>query len=108
MHLRTNFITLNKGFVCKKCRKRVKKSDDGSCRNHCPFCLFSLHVDKTVPGDRLSECLGLMVPIGIELNKKKGIRIIHLCQTCGIKGRNRSASDDNYDLICQLSRIPRE
>ena len=99
-------IVNNRGFICKKCRKRVGKHDGGSCRNHCPFCLHSLHVDLDVPGDRKCECTGLMSPVGVELNKKKGARLIHLCQKCGLKAHNRTAPDDNYDLICRLSRIP--
>jgi len=101
-------IANNKGFVCKKCGKKVGKHTGGSCRNHCPFCLYSLHVDLDVPGDRANECQGLMRPVGIELNKKKGIRILHLCQTCGHKAYNCSAPDDNFDLICELSRVPQE
>jgi len=108
MQIRKNFIVINKGFVCKNCKKRVKKSEDGSCRNHCPYCLYSLHVDLEVPGDRLNPCKGLMMPIGLELNKKKGTRIKHMCKLCGEKSYNRSADDDNWDLICQLSRIPQE
>ncbi|WP_419962425.1 RNHCP domain-containing protein [Psychrobacillus sp. BM2] len=30
-----------------------------SFRNHCPFCLFSKHLDN-YPGDRSSECQDLM------------------------------------------------
>ena len=67
-----------------------------------------MHVDLKTPGDRLSECGGLMKPIGIELNKKKGTRIKFLCEICGIKNYNRIAPDDDWDLICQLSRIPQE
>ena len=47
-----------------------------------------------------------MKPIGLELNKKKGTRVLHMCQKCGHKIWNRTAPDDNWDLICQLSRIP--
>jgi ribosomal protein L37E len=108
MHLRRNFISINEGFVCKKCGKEVPPSNDGSCRNHCPLCLWSLHVDKEVPGDRESECMALMQPIGMEVSKRKGLRIHHMCQQCGHKSWNRSASDDNYDLICELSRIPQQ
>ncbi|MFH1012311.1 MAG: RNHCP domain-containing protein [Candidatus Peregrinibacteria bacterium] len=102
-------IKINEGFTCanKKCGKTVKALEHGTCRNHCPFCLFSMHVDLEVPGDRLSECHGLMAPIGLELNKKKGARVEHLCQLCGFKNFNRTAPDDNLDLICELSRIPR-
>lgn len=106
MHIRKNMIDNNTGFICKHCKKKVGKHEAGSCRNHCPKCLYSLHVDDKVPGDRASECKGLMVPVGVELNKKKGTRIIHLCQKCGYKNINRMAPDDNWDLICSLSRIP--
>jgi hypothetical protein len=108
MHLRKNPITINEGFTCLKCKKEVGPNVDGSCRNHCPFCLWSLHVDKEVPGDRESECGALMQPIGMELNKKKGLRILHMCQQCSHKSYNRTASDDDYDLICELSRIPQQ
>jgi len=33
-------------------------------RNHCPYCLWSVHLDKT-PGDRASLCRGGMEPIAI-------------------------------------------
>lgn len=108
MHIRKNMIQNNTGFKCLKCKMDVKKHPEGSCRNHCPYCLFSLHVDLDVPGDRLCECEGLMAPVGIELNKKKGTRLLHMCQKCGFKGYNRCASDDNWDLICELSRVPHD
>lgn len=108
MQTRKNPITVNEGFTCLRCKMPVKPQEGGSCRNHCPFCLWSLHVDLNTPGDRLNECKGLMKPVGIELNKKKGTRVIHVCQLCGIKAYNRIAPDDNWDLICQLSRIPQE
>ncbi|MBU0727519.1 RNHCP domain-containing protein [Patescibacteria group bacterium] len=106
MHIRKNMIQNNEGFVCQKCRIKVEPHPGGSCRNHCSFCLYSLHVDLDVPGDRANECKGLMKPIGIELNKKKGTRIIHMCQECAHKSYNRTAPDDNFDLICELSKIP--
>jgi hypothetical protein len=106
MHQIKNPITINEGFKCEKCKKKVGPHTEGSCRNHCPFCLYSMHMDEAIPGDRLSECHGLMAPVGIELNKKKGTRIKHICQSCGAKSTNRTAPDDDWDLICQLSRIP--
>ena len=106
MHQRKNPITINEGFNCLKCKIDVSPHPEGSCRNHCNHCLYSLHVDLEVPGDRANPCMGLMKPIAIELNKKKGPRILHLCQKCGFKGYNRCAPDDNWDLICELSRVP--
>lgn len=106
MQERKNPIKKNEGFKCAQCKKKIPPHQAGGCRNHCPFCLCSMHVDEKVPGDRLSECQGLMKPVGIELNKKKGPRVIHVCQQCGIKTYNRTAPDDDWALICQLSRIP--
>lgn len=106
MQKRKNFIKIDQPFKCEKCNMDVKKHPEGSCRNHCNYCLYSLHVDLNVPGDRHCECHGQMKPVGVELNKKKGTRIIHVCQKCGVKTYNRSAPDDNWDLICELSRIP--
>ncbi len=107
MHLRKNMIQSNEGFVCQKCKIKIPPHQGGSCRNHCSFCLYSLHVDESVPGDRASLCQGLMAPIAVEINKKKGVRILHLCQKCGHRIWNRSAPDDNWELVCQLSRVPR-
>jgi len=49
-----------------------------------------------------------MVPAGVELSKKKGTRVLHICQKCGHKIYNRTAPDDDWDLICKLSRIPKD
>jgi DNA-directed RNA polymerase subunit RPC12/RpoP len=108
MQKRKNPIKVNEPFKCIKCKKAVKKHPEGSCRNHCPYCLWSLHVDLNTPGDRLAECQGLMKPVGIEMHKKKGTRIIHVCQKCGFKTFTRTAPDDNWDLICELSRVPQQ
>jgi hypothetical protein len=99
-------IAANEGFKCANCKRVVEPAEEGICRNHCPFCLHSLHVDLEVPGDRINECVGLMIPIGMENNKKKGTRIIHMCRKCGFKGANRTAPDDDWELICRLSRVP--
>ena len=45
----------NTGFACVHCTLPVPANTDGHYRNHCPYCLWSLHVDD-LPGDRASEC----------------------------------------------------
>ncbi len=105
-HIRKNMIMANDGFKCANCKRIVDPHTAGSCRNHCPYCLFSMHVDESVPGDRASDCKSLMIPIAVELNKKKGTRLIHLCKSCGKKVYNRTAPDDDWELICSLSRVP--
>ena len=52
-------------FTCKVCGWPVVPAGAGSShRNHCPNCLYSLHLDKE-PGDRASDCHGRMEPIGV-------------------------------------------
>ena len=76
-----------------------------SCRNHCPKCLCSKHVD-ILPGDRAESCHGLLQPIGIEINSKKGYVIVQKCEKCGAIRKNVSAKDDNMNLIIKLSSNP--
>lgn len=92
---------INESFDCQKCGKAVPPHT-GSCRNHCPFCLFSLHVDDKIPGDRMSECISLMIPTSVEYSGKKGYSILHECTVCGHKQKNRTAPDDDLDAIISL------
>jgi len=66
---RKNLIHRNEGFVCLHCGFE-NVPQQGSCRNHCVRCLYSRHVDELAPGDRASECKGLMEPIGLDIPKK--------------------------------------
>lgn len=71
----------NKGFICINCRAAVLPLQNGSYRNHCPFCLASIHVD-IIPGDRKSTCHGLMSACKVIFNTKKGWQIVHKCHKC--------------------------
>lgn len=95
------FTVIDEGFVCENCGRKISPLGY-SCRNHCPYCLYSKHVDVN-PGDRLEKCHGLLEPIGIETDSKKGFIIIFKCQKCGKIRRNKSAEDDNMDEIIKLS-----
>ena len=93
-------------FVCGHCGRGVEPLGYSS-RNHCPFCLWSLHVDEN-PGDRANECRGLMEPVKVELDSKKGYVIVHRCTKCGVIKRNRAANEakvqpDSMKLIIELS-----
>ena len=95
------FKVIDEEFICQNCGKKVPVLGY-SCRDHCPYCLFSKHVDKN-PGDRSQDCKGLLEPIGLEMNSKKGYVIIYKCKKCGEIRKNKSANDDNIDLIIKLS-----
>ena len=76
-------------------------------RNHCPFCLCSLHVDIN-PGDRANDCGGILRPIKAEPDPKKGYVIIHKCSKCGSVVRNKAAHEakvqpDDMSLIIKLT-----
>lgn len=92
-------------FVCKNCGYEVKPLGYSS-RNHCPRCLYSLHVDVN-PGDRANECGGLMKPIHVELDSKKGYIIVHKCTKCGEIKRNKAANEakEQPDDIKELIRL---
>lgn len=85
-------------FVCEKCGAEVKGN---GYTNHCPYCLYSKHVDVN-PGDRAASCGGLMEPISIE-NGRKGFVITSRCQKCNHEKKNRVSSDDNMDKIIEIS-----
>ncbi|WP_078393480.1 RNHCP domain-containing protein [Shouchella patagoniensis] len=95
----------NSGFSCINCNESVLPLTNGSHRNHCPFCLYSKHVDE-MPGDRSSKCLGLMKPIDLIYHTKKGYRLLHQCLSCYNIQRNRIARDTlQEDDINRISMI---
>ncbi len=100
-----SFKKLDSGFVCTNCGKEVSPLKYTS-RNHCPYCLCSIHVDID-PGDRANDCKGLLVPTGIEYNSKKGYIVVHKCRTCGEIKRNKCAEDDDYNLILNIMKNTR-
>ncbi|MBA2368181.1 MAG: RNHCP domain-containing protein [Candidatus Protochlamydia sp.] len=79
----------------------------GSYRNHCPFCLSSLHVDEKIPGDRKSSCQGIMKASQSRYTGKKGWQIVHVCLKCGQKKLNLIAEgdvqSDDWSKIIELS-----
>lgn len=90
----------DENFICENCKKDVNKLNY-TARDHCPFCLYSKHVD-VLPGDRMNDCCGLLKPIEIE-KFKDSYKIIYKCIKCGMLHKNIVASDDNMDLIIELS-----
>ena len=74
-------------------------------RNHCPNCLSSLHVDEE-PGDRASDCGGVMEPIAVWVRKGGEWAIIHRCKRCGKLSSNRVAADDNPMKLMSIAMKP--
>ena len=97
-----NFTMKDEKFICENCNKEVNPLGY-TARDHCPYCLYSKHVDIN-PGDRANTCKGLLKPIGIE-KFKDTYKIIYKCESCNQLHRNIMAKDDNMDLIIELSNI---
>lgn len=94
------------GFTCMHCRREVSDQSYGTRhRNHCPFCLWSRHLDDE-PGDRRASCRSAMEPIGIEVRADGEWAIIHRCTGCGTLRTNRLAGDDHELALLGLALRP--
>lgn len=108
--METKLFTKNdNGFVCAHCGKAVEPLGYSS-RNHCPFCLWSLHVDVN-PGDRANTCGGQMEPIAARPDAKAGFVILHRCTRCGALRPNKAAyggenQPDRTKLLISLTAKP--
>ncbi len=84
--VRTNPIHRDEAFTCLHCGRDVPPGGRRP-RDHCPWCLHSLHVD-VVPGDRAAGCDGTLVPIAVDLGD-----LVYRCARCGAVRRNRILDD---------------
>ena len=96
------FNELDEGFICEHCGKEVLPLGYTS-RDHCPYCLYSKHVDIN-PGDRENTCRGLLKPIGIE-KYKDTYKILYKCEKCKKDHKNIIAKDDDMNEIINISNI---
>ena len=93
------FIKNDNEFDCVNCGKHVNKLGYTS-RDHCNYCLHSIHVDIG-PGDRLNECRGELMPVNVH-ETKKGKQIVYKCSKCKKEVRNIVAEDDNAEEIYKV------
>lgn len=93
-------------FRCRHCRMFVGVLPSGGRhRNHCPFCLYSRHVDGRRPGDRAAICGGSMTPMGAFTRRNGEHAIVHRCIDCGFERYNRIAADDDFVLVLKLPAL---
>ncbi len=109
-----NHFTNNNDFQCAHCHYYVSSDPmvaGVKNRNHCPYCLWSRHVDLFEAGDRLAVCKAMMKPIGLTLKKTRKkyglaqygeLMLIHQCEDCGKVSVNRIAADDDAALLFEL------
>jgi hypothetical protein len=104
------FTKINESFSCLNCGCTIPPAVS-TCRDHCPHCLFSLHVDIN-PGDRAANCGGKLHPKAYSTHKKKGYMIHYVCEKCGAERVNKflahdENASDNFDALLKLSGITR-
>src|SRR5512145_2904702 len=98
-------------FKCAHCQVLVSSAhflSGVNNRNHCPYCLWSCHLDLYAAGDRLSACKAPMKPIGLTMKAGRNkyqrdsrgeLMLIHQCTECKTLSINRIAADDDPSTI---------
>ncbi len=98
-------------FDCCHCGRRVCADpllSGVNHRNHCPYCLWSRHMDLLAPGDRLCACKAPMRPVGLAFKhvhkryvpaQPGELMLVHLCAGCGAVSLNRLAADDGPAML---------
>ena len=101
-------------FRCEHCRVLISSAhvlSGVNNRNHCPYCLWSCHLDLYAAGDRLSACKGQMKPIGLtmkagrnkyRLDQRGELMLVHQCLECGALSINRVAADDASSTLLSV------
>ena len=91
------FSRRKEDFECANCGAKVMGT---GYTDHCPRCLYSMHVDIN-PGDRKERCRGIMKPVGAS-SDRKGFTIHYVCMRCWARRSFKAAEGDNEELIYQL------
>lgn len=105
---RTSFVhgRESDGFRCRHCGQHAGPVRfGGRHRNHCPYCLHSLHVDGNTPGDRASHCRSRMAPVGVFARRNGEQAIVHRCLGCGFERHCRVAADDDFGAVMRLPMV---
>jgi len=101
-------------FKCAHCHVLVLSAhliSGVNNRNHCPYCLWSCHLDLYAAGDRLSACKAPMKPIGLTMKMGRNkyqrdtrgeLMLVHQCTDCGTLSINRIAADDDPGAVMAI------
>ena len=103
----------NADFRCVRCEAYVcaKAFLAGvNHRNHCPYCLWSRHLDLFEAGDRFSACKAPMEPVGLTFKRRNKkyrpvageLMLVHRCTGCETLSINRIAADDLAEVVMEV------
>jgi hypothetical protein len=108
--------TCNNDFRCSHCGNYVSALQvvcGVHNRNHCPYCLWSRHLDLYTAGDRLSACKAPMRPLGLTMKPGRNkyapgggeMMLVHACVDCGRLSINRIAADDDAQALLETFAV---
>ena len=107
-------LDINSDFRCIHCHNFVSTEAllaGVKNRNHCPYCLWSRHLDWFQAGDRLSACKAPMRPVGLTMKRSHNkyatsssgeLMLVHRCVDCESLSINRIAADDVPEVILEV------
>jgi RNHCP domain len=107
-------LDINSDFKCIYCRNAISAEvllAGVNNRNHCPYCLWSRHMDLFQAGDRLSACKAPMRPVGLTMKRSRKkyatlavgeLMLVHQCSACERISINRIAADDDAQAILDV------
>ena len=110
---------INTDFTCLHCGSYVSSAQflaGVGNRNHCPYCLWSRHLDLLEAGDRLAACKAPMRPLGLTLKRSRNkyaslasgeLMLVHQCTDCQHLSINRIAADDIPETIIEVFQASR-
>lgn len=111
--MKARFATFG-DFKCAHCHVLVSSAhmlSGVNNRNHCPYCLWSCHLDLYAAGDRLSACKAPMRPIGLTMKRGRNkyqrdsqgeLMLVHQCTDCRTLSINRIAADDDPETVLAI------
>jgi hypothetical protein len=103
-------------FKCSHCHELVSCAhlvSGVNNRNHCPYFLWSCHLDLYAAGDRLSACKAPMKPVGLTMKMGRNkyqrhargeLMLVHQCSDCETLSINRIAADDDSATVMAIFR----
>ena len=103
-------------FRCAHCHQIVSSAhllSGVNNRNHCPYCLWSRHLDLYSAGDRLSACKAPMQPVALTAKHSRNkygqgrgeLMLVHQCSDCGDLSINRIAADDDAHTLLGIFSV---
>lgn len=116
----TRYVAINSDFTCRNCGNYVSAASalaGVNHRNHCPYCLWSRHLDLYQAGDRMAACKAPMQPVGLTLKRRYKkyasasngeLMLVHLCTGCGQVSINRIAADDLAPVLLEVLALSSE